>query len=196
MICTSLISYFPYPPWTCWPHKILICRFWFQADLSLIYISFYLGDSTTLNLTAAKVGVISINRITCPPSLPRERIRVFRRPPFSCSLARFVLWWCQINPSCILPLMLMDDQGLSISDWAGNWENPPHRFNRRNHQKIKTIRQKSNPSNYIYKVIHCGYIGERMVLFIVSPSKNPVLNDDSLESGVFQGNYEQTLGTK
>lgn len=35
-----------------------------------------------------------------------------------------------------------------------------------------------------------------MVLFIVSPSKKPVLNDDSLESGVFQGNYEQTLDTK
>ncbi len=35
-----------------------------------------------------------------------------------------------------------------------------------------------------------------MVLSIVSLCIKQVLNDDSLESGVFQGNYEPTPGTK
>ena len=35
-----------------------------------------------------------------------------------------------------------------------------------------------------------------MVLSIVSLCKKQVLNDDSLESAVFQGNYEPTLGPK
>ncbi|MCZ6540116.1 MAG: hypothetical protein O6704_00505 [Nitrospinae bacterium] len=80
--------------------------------------------------------------------------------------------------------------------FSGRWRGLYDPINRPNHLEIRKIHQTSNPSNQIYKVIHCRYIGEKMVLFIVSPSKKQVLNDDSLLSGVFQGNYEQPLGPK